>query len=79
MDVDVARLVAGDGAVVGENGLTLSGGKKMRVSLARAVYARADVYLLDEPLDAVDAHVGDSAAVGVWDALLGDSWLACYG
>ena len=58
LDVDIGRLVAGDGTVVGENGLTLSGGQKMRVSLARAVYTRADVYMLDEPLGAVDAHVG---------------------
>ena len=58
LDVDVERFAAGDATVVGENGLTLSGGQKMRVSLARAVYARADVYLLDEPLGAVDAHVG---------------------
>ncbi len=58
LDVDVERFAAGDATVVGENGLTLSGGQKMRVSLARAVYARADLYLLDEPLGAVDAHVG---------------------
>ena len=58
LDVDVARLAAGDGTIVGENGLTLSGGQKMRVSIARAVYAQADVYLFDEPLGAVDAHVG---------------------
>ena len=55
---DLTRLPAGDGTLVGENGLTLSGGQKMRVILARAVYSRADVYLCDEPLGAVDAHVG---------------------
>ena len=55
---DLSRLSAGDGTLVGENGLTLSGGQKMRVILARAVYSRADVYLCDEPLGAVDAHVG---------------------
>ena len=58
LDVDITRFTAGDSTVVGENGLTLSGGQKMRVSVARAVYSRADVYLLDEPLGAVDAHVG---------------------
>ena len=38
--------------------ISLSGGQKARLSLARAVYARADVYLLDDPLSAVDEHVG---------------------
>ncbi|KAJ1988448.1 hypothetical protein GGI25_005269 [Coemansia spiralis] len=55
-DLDI--FAAGDMTEIGERGINLSGGQKARVSLARAVYARADVYILDDPLSAVDAHVG---------------------
>ena len=46
-----------DLTLVGERGVTLSGGLKARVNLARAAYREADVYLLDDPLSAVDAAV----------------------
>ncbi|KAL8951041.1 MAG: hypothetical protein Q9222_002955 [Ikaeria aurantiellina] len=55
---DFQTLPDGDRTEVGERGISLSGGQKARVTLARAVYARADVYLLDDCLSAVDQHVG---------------------
>ena len=54
---DLERLPNGDMTIVGERGIMLSGGQQHRLALARAVYARADLYVLDEPLGAVDAHV----------------------
>ncbi|XP_022093403.1 LOW QUALITY PROTEIN: multidrug resistance-associated protein 4-like [Acanthaster planci] len=55
---DIELLSDGDQTLVGERGVTLSGGQRARVSLARAVYSDADVYLLDDPLSAVDPAVG---------------------
>ena len=55
---DFQILDNGDLTEVGERGITLSGGQKQRISLARALYARAEIYLLDDPLSAVDAKVG---------------------
>ncbi|XP_052900938.1 ATP-binding cassette sub-family C member 4-like [Anopheles moucheti] len=55
---DFEQLPDGDRTMIGERGAALSGGQKARISLARAVYRRADVFLLDDPLSAVDAHVG---------------------
>ncbi|AAS54536.2 AGR047Wp [Eremothecium gossypii ATCC 10895] len=57
LTVDLSILPDGDNTFVGEKGISLSGGQKARLSLARAVYARADTYLLDDPLAAVDEHV----------------------
>uniref|UniRef100_A0A665TW33 ABC-type glutathione-S-conjugate transporter n=1 Tax=Echeneis naucrates TaxID=173247 RepID=A0A665TW33_ECHNA len=64
-DLDI--LPAGDATEIGEKGLNLSGGQKQRVSLARAVYRKADVYMLDDPLSAVDAHVGQH----IFDKVIG--------
>ena len=51
-------LPAGDSTEIGEKGVNLSGGQKQRIAIARAVYADADIYVLDDPLSAVDVHVG---------------------
>lgn len=58
LEADIDVLPGGDQTEIGEKGINLSGGQKQRVSLARACYNGADVYLLDDPLSAVDAHVG---------------------
>ncbi|KAJ1641849.1 Canalicular multispecific organic anion transporter 1 [Coemansia asiatica] len=54
---DIVMLPAGDMTEIGEKGINLSGGQKTRLSLACAVYARADIYIMNDPLSAVDAHV----------------------
>ncbi|CAG8565444.1 11234_t:CDS:10, partial [Racocetra persica] len=58
LEPDLAILPAGDMTEIGEKGINLSGGQKQRVNIARAVYFDADIVLLDDPLSAVDAHVG---------------------
>ncbi|XP_022670319.1 canalicular multispecific organic anion transporter 1-like isoform X2 [Varroa destructor] len=55
---DLNVLPAGDETEIGEKGINLSGGQKQRISIARACYASADVYFFDDPLSAVDVHVG---------------------
>uniref|UniRef100_A0A2S2QEN8 Putative multidrug resistance-associated protein lethal n=1 Tax=Sipha flava TaxID=143950 RepID=A0A2S2QEN8_9HEMI len=55
---DLEQFPYGDLTIVGERGVSLSGGQRARINLARAVYKEADVYLLDDPLSAVDPHVG---------------------
>ena len=57
LDRDI-QMWGGDLTVVGERGINLSGGQKQRIQLARAVYSGSDVYFLDDPLSAVDAHTG---------------------
>ena len=55
---DLQILEGGDQIEIGDRGINLSGGQKQRVSLARACYSDRDVYLFDDPLSAVDVHVG---------------------
>lgn len=55
---DIELFPYGDSTIVGERGISLSGGQKARISLARAVYRQADIYIFDDPLSAVDSYVG---------------------
>lgn len=57
---DLQLLADGDLTEIGEKGINLSGGQKQRINIARALYFDADVIILDDPLSAVDAHVGKS-------------------
>eukprot|EP00041_Stephanoeca_diplocostata_P037729 m.1441308 g.1441308 ORF g.1441308 m.1441308 type:complete len:1389 (-) comp25094_c0_seq49:2097-6263(-) len=58
LEADFKILEHGDATVIGERGINISGGQKQRISLARAVYSKSDIVLLDDPLSAVDVHVG---------------------
>lgn len=58
LEKDFKQLPFGDQTLVGERGVSLSGGQRARINLARCVYREADIYLLDDPLSAVDANVG---------------------
>lgn len=69
LDLDIAQLPNGELTEIGDKGVNLSGGQKARISLARAIYSRTPVVLLDDPLSAVDPHVArhlfDHAIVGL--------------
>lgn len=60
LSTDLETLPGGDEAEIGEKGINMSGGQKQRVSLARACYSNSDIYLLDDPLSALDSHVASS-------------------
>ena len=69
---DFAQLASGDKTEIGEKGINLSGGQKQRISIARALYQDTEVYLLDDPLSAVDAHVAKHIFDNVICGLLKD-------
>jgi ATP-binding cassette subfamily B protein len=71
LDEDVARLAGGYGAVVGERGLSLSGGQMQRVSIARALATRPRILLLDDCLSAVDARTERAILAGLGEYLEG--------
>ncbi len=59
MESDLKLLTKGENTIIGDKGVNISGGQKARLSLARAVYSNADIYLLDDPLSAVDPQVAE--------------------
>ena len=69
LEADLDMLPNGDQTEIGERGITISGGQKQRLNIARAIYFDADIVLMDDPLSAVDAHVGrhifDNAILGL--------------
>lgn len=58
LNYDLSILESGDQTEIGEKGVNLSGGQKVRIALARALYSEADIYLLDDPISALDANIG---------------------
>ncbi|KAM0850578.1 hypothetical protein ACQ4PT_052989 [Festuca glaucescens] len=58
LEKDLEMMEFGDQTEIGERGINLSGGQKQRIQLARAVYQKCDIYLLDDVFSAVDAHTG---------------------
>lgn len=60
LDQDISAFAAGIKTMIGERGINISGGQKARISLARAIYQDADIYLLDDPLSAVDPEVANN-------------------
>lgn len=72
LERDLSLFPYGDSTIVGERGISLSGGQKARISLARAVYRQADIYIFDDPLSAVDSQVGKRLLEQCFNKFLSD-------
>lgn len=72
LESDLKLMPAGDRTEIGERGVTLSGGQKARLSLARAVYQNCDVVLMDDPISALDADVRKRVFEQVFQGILKD-------
>jgi len=72
---DCRKFPAGDSTLIGDKGITLSGGQKARINLARALYADGEVFLLDDVLSAVDPRVGQEIWRNVVEGILKEKCL----
>ena len=78
LSVVLQMLPGGVDTEIGEKGINLSGGQKQRISLARAVYSDADFYIMDDPLSAVDVHVGRHIFDHCISGMLLSDWRICF-
>ena len=65
LNTDLELFKSGDMTQVSDKGSNLSGGQKTRITIARAVYSNSDIYLFDDPLSALDSHVGEAIFNGL--------------
>ena len=72
LEQDFKSLANGDQTIIGEKGINLSGGQKARLSIARAIYNNAEIYIFDDPLSALDAYVGKKLFKDVFNDFLKD-------
>ena len=72
LEPDLAIMPAGDMSEIGEKGINLSGGQKARLALARAIYKRPDILIMDDPISALDAHVRKAIFDQVFTGLMKD-------
>ena len=72
LETDIKLMPAGDLTEIGEKGINLSGGQKARVSLARAVYKRPDVIIMDDPISALDSLTRQKVFKQVIQGVMGD-------